>query len=76
MQALLGSYLAMIASGEIDSYSPVDSYLVLKHRQELSSSLIPDKAEENKFYLKHPDDKGDHILVNYDFDIVGIIGWE
>ncbi|KAL4800470.1 hypothetical protein BDV19DRAFT_398044 [Aspergillus venezuelensis] len=75
-QALLGSYLAMIASGEIDSYSPVDSYLVHKHRQELSSSLFPDNAEENKFYFKHPDDKGDHILVNDHFNIVGIIDWE
>ncbi|KAL4958243.1 hypothetical protein BDW69DRAFT_179839 [Aspergillus filifer] len=75
-QALLGCFLAMIASGEIDSYSPADSYLVHKHLQELSSSIFPDNAEENKFYLKHPDDKGDHILVNDDFDIMGIIDWE
>ncbi|KAF4418775.1 hypothetical protein CFRS1_v014972 [Colletotrichum fructicola] len=33
-------------------------------------------AAENRFFLKHPDDKGDHILVNDDFAIVGIIDWE
>ncbi|KAL4945069.1 hypothetical protein BDV06DRAFT_232001, partial [Aspergillus oleicola] len=75
-QALLESYLAMISSGEIDSYSPVDNYLVHKLRQEISSSLFTDPSENNQFFLKHPDDKGDHILVNDDFDIVGIIDWE
>lgn len=28
------------------------------------------------FYLKHMDDKGDHILVDDDFNTVGIIDWE
>lgn len=28
------------------------------------------------FYLKHFDDKGDHILVDRDFNITGIIDWE
>ncbi|EFY91710.1 hypothetical protein MAC_02300 [Metarhizium acridum CQMa 102] len=32
--------------------------------------------EDEKFFLKHADDKGDHIFVNADFDIVGIIDWE
>lgn len=32
--------------------------------------------EDEKFYLKHADDKGDHIFVNADFDIVGVIDWE
>ena len=28
------------------------------------------------FYLRHQDNKGDHILVNENLDIVGIIDWE
>lgn len=28
------------------------------------------------FYLKHFDDKGDHILVDKEFNITGIIDWE
>ncbi|KAK8008292.1 hypothetical protein PG991_010843 [Apiospora marii] len=28
------------------------------------------------FYLKHPDDKGDHLLVNDAYDIVALIDWE
>lgn len=33
------------------------------------------KAGE-KFYMKHIDGKGDHILVDDEFNIVGIINWE
>lgn len=30
----------------------------------------------DQFFLKHPDDKDDHIPVNDSFDIVGVIDWE
>ncbi|EPS33490.1 hypothetical protein PDE_08452 [Penicillium oxalicum 114-2] len=29
-----------------------------------------------QIFLKHPDHKGDHILVNDSFDILGVIDWE
>lgn len=32
--------------------------------------------QEETFFLKHADEKGDHIFVNADFDVVGIIDWE
>ncbi|KAJ6149264.1 hypothetical protein N7471_000463 [Penicillium samsonianum] len=75
-QAILESYLAMIASGEIDPYYPVDTYLVHRFRQDIISTLFKDVPPGDKFFLKHPDDKGDHILVNECFDIVGVIDWE
>ncbi|KAI1378103.1 hypothetical protein F4677DRAFT_458802 [Hypoxylon crocopeplum] len=62
--ALVRLYLAMIASGETGATYPIDVFLV--HH-------VP---SGEAFFLKHPDDKGDHILVNEDFDIVGIIDWE
>lgn len=75
-QAVLEAYLAMIGSGEIDSGCPVETYLVHQFRQDLVGALLEDLPADNQFYLKHPDDKGDHILVNDSFDIVGVIDWE
>ncbi|KAJ5653022.1 hypothetical protein N7490_000025 [Penicillium lividum] len=75
-QAILESYLTMIASGEIDPCYPVDTYLVHRFRQDVVNALFKDVPLGDQFFLKHPDDKGDHILVNDCFDIVGIIDWE
>ncbi|RJE20521.1 hypothetical protein PHISCL_07137 [Aspergillus sclerotialis] len=66
----------MIGSGEIDSSCPVDTYLVHQLRQDLVGALSEDIPPDSQFYLKHPDDKDDHILVNDSFDIVGVIDWE
>lgn len=42
---------------------------------DLVPSALP-VSEEKAFYLKHADDKGDHILVDDDFNITGIVDWE
>ncbi|KAF5019751.1 hypothetical protein F66182_8236 [Fusarium sp. NRRL 66182] len=75
-QAMLKSYLAMIASGEIDSPCPVDTYLIHRYRLDIIGDLWEDVPTGGQFFLKHADDKGDHILINDSFDIVGIIDWE
>ncbi|KAJ5810763.1 hypothetical protein N7447_010279 [Penicillium robsamsonii] len=75
-QVILESYLAMIASGEIDPCYPVNTYLFHRFRQDIVSALFKDAPLGEQFFLKHPDDKGDHILVNDCFDIVGVIDWE
>jgi hypothetical protein len=68
----------MLAGGEIGAGRPTDSYLAHRFRldllADLEDSLPPDKQQQ--FFLKHPDDKGDHILVDNAFNIVGIIDWE
>ncbi|OAA37909.1 Protein kinase-like domain protein [Metarhizium rileyi] len=38
--------------------------------------VLPSGPKDNKFYLKHADDKGDHILVDEQFNITGIIDGE
>ena len=75
-QVMLESYLAMIATGEIDSCCPIDTYLVHRFCQDIVGALWEDVPSGDQFFLKHPDDKGDHILVNDSFDIVGVIDWE
>lgn len=74
-RAVINSYLTMIASGEIDAACPVYRYLAHRFRLDIVADALghEDGASAGRFFLKHPDDKGDHILVNDSFDIVGII---
>jgi hypothetical protein len=67
-------YLSLTYSGEITAFNSVDLYLA--HRLRLD--VIQDLSDvlPNQFFLKHPDDKGDHILVDDSFNIVGMIDWE
>lgn len=74
--AIVKSYLSMIANGEIGADNAVDTYLAHRFRLDVASGLWADGPSEDRFFLKHPDDKGDHILVNESYDIVGIIDWE
>ncbi|KAI1656725.1 hypothetical protein F4813DRAFT_397310 [Daldinia decipiens] len=74
--ALIKLYLAMIASGEIEANHPIDVFLMHRFRLDLLNDIGEDAPSGGPFFLKHPDDKGDHILVNEDFDIVGMIDWE
>ncbi|KAI1090546.1 hypothetical protein F5B19DRAFT_504012 [Rostrohypoxylon terebratum] len=66
----------MIASGEIAATYPIDVYLVHRFRLDILNNMAEEILSDGKFYLKHPDDKGDHILVNKNYDIVSIIDWE
>lgn len=72
--------LDLIQRGEMYTNQPVDAYLVHRFLLELIPKVLPTdpsmNGQDGKFYLKHADDKGDHILVDDDFNITGIIDWE
>ncbi|KAI8628610.1 hypothetical protein F5Y19DRAFT_464980 [Xylariaceae sp. FL1651] len=74
------AYLQMIASGEFGTAeNAVDVFLTHRFRLEVLDRVWKTTStvdENEKFFLKHADDKGDHIFVNADFDIVGVIDWE
>jgi hypothetical protein len=67
-------FKAMIG-GELRTLSP-DNMLVHFWRWQQIPRIVSDVADDPSFYLKHPDDKGDHILVDDDYNITGIIDWE
>lgn len=74
IRAMLAQQRRLIASGELSSLA-VDNYL--SHRWRLD--MIPEVLSLHNhagFFLKHFDDKGDHVLVDEDFNITGIIDWE
>ena len=72
--AMLTQQLRLIARGELSSLA-VDNYLSHCWRKELIHRVLS-KNNDSGFFLKHYDDKGDHILVDEDFNITGIIDWE
>lgn len=62
---------------EIYSQQAVDAYLIHQFLLDLVPSILPSPVQgDPKYYLKHADDKGDHILVDEDFNVTGIIDWE
>lgn len=71
--ALIQHQLDLILRRESYIKNRIDAHLI--HRW-LLDDVLERFSEPGPFFLKHMDDKGDHILVNAAFDIVGIIDWE
>ncbi|KAF4448495.1 Protein kinase-like domain protein [Fusarium austroafricanum] len=67
--------LDLILRDEMYSQRPVDAYLIHRYLIDIVPHVLPSVHDE-KFYLKHADDKGDHILVDEEYNITGIIDWE
>ncbi|KAI9147406.1 Protein kinase-like domain protein [Paramyrothecium foliicola] len=80
-RALVEAHLRMIVAGEIGTAeNALDVFLAHRFRLDVldrvSEQTATDSNGGERFFLKHTDDKGDHILVNANFEIVGIIDWE
>lgn len=71
--------LDLILRQEMYSSQAVDAYLIHRYLLDLVPSVLPPSSTQDarqKYFLKHADDKGDHILVDDEFNITGIIDWE
>ncbi|KAI1204925.1 uncharacterized protein F4807DRAFT_300500 [Annulohypoxylon truncatum] len=66
-------YLALIADGQLYPEFPIEAYLVYRFLQDNATQL---SSESDEFFLKHVDDKGDHLMVDEDLNITGIIDWQ
>jgi hypothetical protein len=65
-----------IVNEELSSLA-VDNYLSHCWRHDMIAHVGTHCHEKGSgFFLKHFDDKGDHILVDTDFNITGMIDWE
>lgn len=74
--AILDQHLWTIGNHEITSL-PVDNSLALMWQLSAMDTLVDSSTSKSgPFYLKHYDDKGDHILVDDNYNITGIIDWE
>jgi aminoglycoside phosphotransferase (APT) family kinase protein len=78
--AFAEQYLTLIADGQLYTEYPVDAYLVYRFLKDNVVQLAQQDTEEaqvpEKFFLKHADDKGDHLLVDDNLNITGIIDWQ
>ncbi|RMZ81076.1 hypothetical protein DV738_g2395, partial [Chaetothyriales sp. CBS 135597] len=70
-------YLALIADGQLYPQFPIEAYLVYRFLQDNATQLSSDSdSESEQFFLKHVDDKGDHLMVDENLNITGIIDWQ
>lgn len=75
------THLDAISDGQLFSQYPVDAYLMFNWiKQQVRSDNFPNFTQWSSlhtgpFFLRHVDDKGDHLLVDDDFNITGVIDW-
>lgn len=69
--------LDLIRRGECYTEQAVDAFIIHRFLLDSASKILSfHRFDDGRFYLKHADDKGDHILIDDDHDITGIIDWE
>ena len=74
--AIIRQQMRILAHYEVNDL-PVDNYLAFLWRLNALNELIAVSASrQGPFYLKHFDDKGDHIMIDEEYNITGLIDWE
>ncbi|KAK3377224.1 aminoglycoside phosphotransferase [Lasiosphaeria ovina] len=74
--AFAEQHLALIADGQLYATYPVDAYLVYQFLKDNAWQLAERDAGPQEFFLKHVDDKGDHLLVDENLNVTGVIDWQ
>ncbi|KAI9716971.1 MAG: hypothetical protein M1828_007485 [Chrysothrix sp. TS-e1954] len=77
--ALCDQYLHLISDRQIFTEMPIDAYLMYRSLKQMAhlgqwNASAPGQ-DDGPFFLKHMDEKGDHVLVDEDYNITGIIDW-
>ena len=68
-------YLDLTSDGQIHHTYPLEAFLFYRFLHDNATKIAASDIA-GKFFLKHVDDKGDHLLVDEDFNITGIIDWQ
>ncbi|CAG7966043.1 unnamed protein product [Penicillium salamii] len=72
-------YLELICDRQLFTRYSVNAYLIFRYLKELAEqgqwNAFEPGIDNGPFFLKHMDDKGDHILVDEDFNVTGLIDW-
>lgn len=78
--AISDQYLDLVADGQVHSQYPTEAFafytLARKEALNFNHSNTTVSEEPEEFFLKHVDDKGDHLLFNDQGTIKGIIDWQ
>ena len=70
--------IRFILNDELYVDDPLTAVLVYRYLLDIMPAYLPEAPTDGvaQFYLKHMDDKGDHILIDDDHSIAGVIDWE
>ncbi|OAX37094.1 hypothetical protein K503DRAFT_822973 [Rhizopogon vinicolor AM-OR11-026] len=69
-------YLRLIESSQWGVDDPASSCLIYRSLLDVYPCIVGvDATDSDIFCLRHQNDKGDHILVNEELDIMSIIDW-
>lgn len=69
--------LDLIMRQEIYTSRPVDAFLIHLFLLDVVPKVFSSTdLDDGRFYMRHADDKGDHILIDDDYNITAIIDWE
>ncbi|TFK51545.1 hypothetical protein OE88DRAFT_1560816 [Heliocybe sulcata] len=75
--AIIDRQLDLISHREAYPRDSVEAYLVHRYLRDYIATYSPfQDLDRPAFFLRHMDDKGDHILIDDDGNITGIIDWE
>lgn len=70
-------HLDLIADGQIHPEYPKEAFLFYRVlRDRAAPALTAATASMSGFFLKHVDDKGDHLLVDENYNITAVIDWQ
>lgn len=71
------SHLEMIADGQLHPEYPKEAFLFWRLlRARAAPALAEASTVVDSFFLKHVDDKGDHIFIDEEHNITAIIDWQ
>jgi hypothetical protein len=76
LRAILRHQMDTLVQKEYAGALLVDNYLLYMLCTENLPSITKVFNNPCKFYLRHGEDKGDHILIDADYNITGIIDWD
>lgn len=73
--------MSLIADGQLFPSFPLNAYLVFLYLRSQIRDFSPKSnyssvQNTEQFYVKHVDDKGDHLMVDEELNIIGIIDWQ
>ena len=70
-------HLDLIADGQLYPEYPKEAFLFYTLlRNQAAPALATATASASGFFLKHVDDKGDHLLVDENYNITAVIDWQ
>ncbi|KAB8210694.1 hypothetical protein BDV34DRAFT_209340 [Aspergillus parasiticus] len=77
LRASIELNMDLIMKGESYARREIDAFLVHRFLSDcIPEVLLYHSFDDGLFYLRPADDKGDHILIDDDYDIMGIVDWE